>query len=101
MKIPAKIKAGALTYDVSFIEDVIAGPTGPAVGETNHSLSTIRLAKTPCRQRVELTFLHELCHIVFEKQGLQSRYSHEAEEEIVDNMSNGLYDILTENGLLK
>lgn len=102
MTIPKVVKAGGMEYKVSFIPSSQID-NGRACGETNHRLGTIKIAAPEeyCRQQQELIFLHELFHIAYDKAGLTARFAPEVEEQMVEALSSGIYDILKQNNMLK
>ena len=99
MKIPKNLKVGGQTYKVleryKFTETVLAG-------QSHHRGLEIRLAdKEDCgnlyaRGKIEECFIHELLHCVdnvYNCSGL--------DESTVDRLSNGLYQVLNDNKMLK
>lgn len=99
MKIPNKIKVGGFEYKVvrnyRFKETALAG-------QAHHRTLEIRLSdvetnglKYP-KSKVEETFLHELLHCV------DNVYNcGKLDEDMVDRLSNGLYQVLEDNKLLR
>jgi len=102
MTIPKVVKAGGMEYKVEFVPSSQLD-NGRACGLTNHRLCLVKIADSDeyCRQQQESIFLHELFHIVYEKSGLGTRFAPEVEEQMVDALSSGIYDILKQNNMLK
>ena len=99
MKIPAKLKVGGITYKVikgyKFTEIELGG-------QACHTEAEIRLSDTGhggreyAIEKKEEIFLHEILHAV------DCIYNTgETEEAVIDRLSNGLYQVLKDNGLLK
>ena len=101
MKIPSKIKVGGFTYKViknyKFKED----PNLMAQGD--HDLLEIRISylghsgERRSQEKIEEAVLHEILHCV------NITYnSNKLDEETIDKLSNGLYQVLKDNrGILR
>lgn len=100
MLIPARLKVGGHVYEVA---------TGHAFtersdlcGQADHTTHHIRIARlTPSgeprpRTSVEETFFHEMLHCVDEVYN-----SHELDEKMLTRLSEGLYAVLSDNGIFK
>ena len=95
MKIPLKIKICGLDYKIKFEKNMHA--IDGLAGEHLTNTQVIRLQKDDyCRQRIEQVFIHELVHAIdvqFNNNSL--------EEDEVKRIGNGLYQVLSDNNLLK
>jgi hypothetical protein len=100
MQIPSHLKVGGHVYAVVLPHRFTE--TTEYCGQANHQVLEIRLAAVTQggeprpQSKIEETFLHELLHCVdqtFNAGGL--------DEKTVDRLSEGLYTVLTDNGLLK
>lgn len=98
MRIPSAVKVGGMVYAVQRRRK-FDSPT--QWGRVDHALNTIQLsehdqhgAPAAC-ENVEQTFMHEILHVVdhvYNSEGL--------EEDAVERLSHGLYQVLKDNGLL-
>lgn len=87
-------------WDVKISLDVTH--EGNCYGTTHHSHQKIFLDPTTTKQKNEQTFIHEITHAVWSAYGLKEvKALKEFEEQIVDSLSSGLYQVLNDNGLLK
>lgn len=102
MKIPKQIKIGGLVYTIEKSEKVTN--EGGNFGSTHHRKQRIFLDPSETVQMSENTFVHEILHAIWYQAGLKSRYQKDHpgfEEEVVDALSNGLYQVLKDNKMLK
>lgn len=100
MKIPETLKIAGLVWSVNKNDDITR--EGNCFGSTHHSSQKIFLDPTVPQQKNEQTFIHEIAHAVWDAYGLRGdKILKEHEERIIDSMSNGLYQVLNDNGLLK
>jgi Zn-dependent peptidase ImmA (M78 family) len=96
MKIPKKVKVGPFIYKVN--EDRETAVEGNW-GMTSHTNREIFLDPMMSPQTKDLTFLHEVCHVIFHTQGMDTHYDKEEQEKIVNGFAIGLYSFLKENKL--
>jgi hypothetical protein len=101
MKIPDKVRVGSIDYDVTVGEDPIIINGVQALGCCDYMDSTIKLDKSiQGNQQLEVTFLHELIHTLFNdckidlvNYGLE----HEQMEYIVDSLAYSLHQVIRDN----
>ena len=97
MKIPKKLKIGNLTYSVQPMRGDLADAK-EAFGDSSVINQTIRISEGITRKKMEETFIHEIVHSVLNQAG----YFTESKNEIfVKALTNGFYQVLKENKLLK
>ena len=99
MKIPRSIKVGGVTYRVKrgTRED-----HEEAYGITSHKHAYISLDPELDAEREAETLLHELLHCAIYKGGLVEFFRHNkplTEEEVVQGISDGLFQIIKDNKL--
>lgn len=103
MTIPATIKIGGFQWTVE--ENDKVANEGGVYGSTHHTKQRIFLEPNETQQKKEQTFLHEVMHAIWDNSGLSKRYKRDKdgdiEEEIMHALSNGLYQVLKDNDLLK
>lgn len=100
MKIPTKIKIAGFTYKVTNNKKIADHSSSFAT--TVNSQQEINVGKGFPIQKQEQTFLHEILHAVWFCYGLkETGFDSKQEEHIVDALSNGLYQVLKDNRLLK
>ena len=97
MEIPKNIKIGV------YIFEVVQGhrfENPDRWGETSYKAQKIYLADFLHGQNLEQTFLHEVRHIIANiYNGVESNGKEEEQEN--ERMSQGWYQVLTENDMLK
>ncbi len=101
MKIPKKVKVGGFIYPV--IENADVANEGNVYGSTHLRRQKIFLEPSETQQKKEQTFIHEVLHAIWNQIGLNTRMKDtpKLEEEIIDGLSHGLYQVLKDNDLLK
>ena len=104
MKIPKKLKIIGFEWGVikdKKGDDVIY--EGACYGSTHPSSQKIFLDSSATRQNKEKAFIHEILHALWWQMGLGKRkdIDKKLEEEIIDPLATGLYQVLKENGLIK
>ena len=101
MNIPKTLKIGSRTIKV--VIDERTGKDG-YVGTAWVDDGVIFLKKTELQELQEITFLHEILHIIFHQLDFDttSFNKHEDEEEwLCTTLSNSLYQVLKDNSLLR
>lgn len=94
MKIPKKLKIGNLTYSVRYEED----EAFENCGKSSMVKGYIRLNNDMAPELQEETFFHEIVHQIL----TQKSFSDESKnEQLVDTLSGGLYQVLSDNNLLR
>ena len=101
INIPDKVRVGSIDYDVSVDEDPIIINGVQALGCCDYMDSTIKLDKSiQGDQQLEVTFLHELIHSMFNdckidlvNYGLE----YEQMEYIVDSLAYSLHQVIRDN----
>lgn len=86
MKIPKKIKVGALWYEIELFDDI---PENQA--DTDYSKLRIRIEADAKPEAQEVAFWHEVFHAL----------NGELSETEVDWLAHGVHQVLTDNKLLK
>ena len=101
INIPGKVRVGSIDYDVTVGEDPIIINGVQALGCCDYMDSTIKLDKSiQGNQQLEVTFLHELMHTLFNdckidlvNYGLE----YEQMEYIVDSLAYSLHQVIRDN----
>jgi hypothetical protein len=98
LKIPNKLKVGGINYKVIKNYEFIETELG---GQALHTEALIRLSQkgynngTYTKEKQEEVFMHELLHCV------DRIYNNgKLEEDVVDRLSQGLYQVLKDNKML-
>lgn len=100
MNIPERIKIGG--FDWSIKSDANVTYEGQIHGSTHNQTQTIFLDQDGTQQKREQTLLHEIMHAIWWQSGLVKRFTdHKMEEEVIDALSNGLYQVLKDNDISK
>jgi len=101
MKIPKKIRI--IGFDWQIKESQAIADEGNCFGSTHTQNQVIYLEPKAPLQKKEQVFFHEMLHALWWQQGLFQRFKDkkEIEEEIVTTLSQGLYQVLKDNNLLK
>lgn len=101
MKIPETIKIGG--RNIKVVIDERTGKDGYN-GTAWIDDGVIFLKKTELQELLEITFLHEIIHIIFHQLAFEetSFNKHKDEEEwLCTTLSHSLYQVLADNNLLK
>jgi hypothetical protein len=88
MIIPEEIKLCGITYKVELDEDLADDRN--AWGATDYKNQTIRIWSRLAREQMEMTFVHEVLHILAEQSGFDSVF----EEPVVVALGNSLYGFI-------
>ena len=88
MKIPKKIKVGALTYDVLFVEDYNINQDHAELLK-HKRFDAVRINKNQTKQQQELSFVHEIVHAI----------NNELSEQDTEFWAQAIYQLLKENKL--
>lgn len=101
MKIPKSLKVSGFTYQV--VKDKNVSHEGNAFGSTHLATQRIFIEPDLSKQKEEQTLIHEILHAIWFSSGLakNKEFTNDKEELIVDALSHGLYQVLTDNNLLK
>ena len=101
MKIPKKLKIGGFIWEIKNNEEV--NLEANAFGSTHFRKQKIFIDPTETQQKKEQCLIHEVFHAIWWQTGLLERYKEtkEKEEEIIQALSNGLYQVLKDNKLLR
>lgn len=93
MKIPEKVKVGAMTYDVAIVPNMFADRS--LFGEVNYTNQTIKIAGDVSAERQFNIFVHELYHAIKFEAGEQG----DQDEREVLAVSNMLTQVFVDNGI--
>lgn len=101
MIIPKKLKIIGFEWQVKESQEI--ADEGACFGSTHTQTQTIYLEKKAPIQKKEQVLLHEILHALWWQQGLGIRFKDEKkiEEEVITTLSQGLYQVLKDNNLLK
>ena len=100
MKIPKKLKIAGFTYKITHNKQI--ADHSSTFASTINAQQEINVGQGFPVQKQEQTFLHEILHAVWFCYGLkEAGFKNEQEEHIVDALSNGLYQVLKDNKLIK
>jgi hypothetical protein len=97
MKIPQKVNIGGIIFNVN----LISGKSGNTLherdylGNIDYEKCIITADKDLNEQMVDITFMHEVMH------GIANQYGVDLEEEDVERLARGIYQVLRDNKLLK
>ena len=95
MNIPKKIRIGSFDYNVDYTNETLILNAQQCYGLINYENTEIKIAKNiQNKQKQEQTFLHELFHGIVKEYKIDFT---EDEENIVDKLANGIYQILKDN----
>lgn len=101
MIIPKKLKIIGFEWQVKESQEI--ADEGGCFGSTHTQTQTIYLELKASQQKKEQVLLHEILHTLWWQQGLNQRYKDDKkiEEEVITTLSQGLYQVLKDNNLLK
>ena len=100
MNIPKKLKIGGMMWEVEQSNDTTN--EGNCFGSTHPLTQKFFLDPKIKQQKKEQTLIHEILHAIWWTNGMRSRKElNDHEEYIIDSLSQGLYQVLKDNGLLK
>lgn len=101
MNIPDKVRVGSIDYDVAVGEEPLLINGVQALGYCDYMNSKIKLDKSiQGDQQLEVTFLHELIHSMFNDSKIDLvNYGLEYEqmEYIVDSLAYSLHQVIRDN----
>lgn len=95
MKIPSEVRIAGVDYLVTIREGLNDG-LKMLRGEISFSNSVITLCPSQNHQAMSQTLLHEILHGIFYHYGIEME--EKKEEEVVERLSHGLYQVLQDNG---
>jgi Zn-dependent peptidase ImmA (M78 family) len=99
MTLPTSLKINGFIFKVKESDD--ACREGNCYGSMHGATQTIFIDPTATDQKKKETLLHELIHAVAWTSGLSRRLDDsKREEEIVTSLSFGIYQVLSDNGML-
>lgn len=104
MIIPNKIKVLGFDWTIEDNKDVAY--QGNCYGSTHHASQKIFLEplNVVSEQKRQQVLIHELLHAIWWQMGLSIKYDKDQpklEEELITTISQGLYQVLNDNNLLK
>ncbi|HHY47108.1 MAG TPA: hypothetical protein GX506_07410 [Firmicutes bacterium] len=101
MRIPDKVKIGPYIYRVKQRQEEYRDDNGNLLwGEISYTRQEIMLGPAPSEERRGAAFLHEAIHGILEVAGYGDTDQAVKIETIIEVLGTGLYEFLTENGLL-
>jgi|ERR1035437_1797103 hypothetical protein len=101
MKIPNKLKIGGFEWEIKENKEVAF--EGNCFGSTHLPSQRIYIDPDSTMQKKEQTLIHEILHALWWQTGLTERYKKtpEIQEEIIQALGHGMYQVLKDNDLLK
>lgn len=103
MKIPKKLKIGGFIWTIVENQDV--NNESNVFGSTHYKKQKLFVEPllNITQQKREQCLFHEIMHALWWQTGLFERYKDtpKMEEEIIQTLSNGLYQVLKDNSLLR
>lgn len=90
MKIPTKLKIGALWYKVVQVDPSQIDVDSFHTGDCDDHTQTIRISKIVSQEMKEVTLIHEILHSI----------DMQLDHDLVELLSQALYQVLKENKLL-
>lgn len=101
MRIPDKVKIGPYEYRVRQRREEHRDSAGNLLwGEIDYARQEIVLGPTLSKERRNIALLHEAMHGILEVAGYSDTDQAVKIETIIEALSPGLYEFLTENGFL-
>lgn len=101
MNIPKKIKIGGFDWIVIESDDI--AEESQVFGSTHYQKQKLFVEKSETEQKKFQTLLHEIIHALYWQTGLTEREKNKdapiKEEEFVQAISMGLYQVLKDNNL--
>jgi len=90
LKLPTQLKIGGHTYKIQLIEESLL-EDNETCGRIDRSKGLILIGKNLMQSEKEVTLFHEIIH------GING----ELKEELVDSLAQGIYQVLSDNKMLK
>jgi hypothetical protein len=100
MRIPKTLKVGGIHYAVKRRPQVKNKGEQACWGLTNYATAEIIVDSKLHGHVVEEVFIHEMTHAIFNQTGISNDVGTK-EEEYVDRLSKGLYQVLKDNKMLR
>lgn len=101
MNIPNQVKIGGILYSVGKTEEDIYIEGNQVMGLINSELQEILLDTKAKTDFVNITFLHEIIHGILMDRCIILHDNPSIEENWIQNLASGLYQVLKDNDLLK
>ncbi len=95
MKIPNEVRIAGVDYLVTIREGLNDGEN-MLCGQIQFDKSYINLSPTQGHQQMSLSLIHEILHGIFFHYGIEMKKK--KEEEVVERLTHGLYQVLQDNG---
>lgn len=95
LKIPSEVRIAGVDYLVTIREGLNNGQN-MLRGQIIFDKSVIDLCPAQNHQAMSQTLLHEILHGIFYHYGIEME--EKKEEEVVERLSHGLYQVLQDNG---
>ena len=95
LKIPSEVRIAGVDYLVTIREGLNDGKN-ILRGQIIYDKSLIELNPTQGHQVMSQTLIHEILHGVFYHYGIEME--EKKEEEVVERLTHGLYQVLQDNG---
>lgn len=89
--IPAKLKIGAITYQVKEVEAAEIDCDNHCAGDQSDHTQVIRIAKNLSPEMKEVTLLHEILHCI----------DGQLDHDLVELISGALYQVIAENDVFR
>jgi len=94
MKIPKKVKIGAVTYDINKVKRPIILGSKVCYGAIDYDGLQIELDGRYPEQKLHHTLLHEILHGIAVDRDIELG---EREEDIIDSFASGLHTFIVDN----
>ncbi len=91
MKIPTTLKIGAITWQVKQVPSSEIDCVDHTSGDQSEVTQTIRISQELSQEMKEVTLFHEVLHCI----------DNQLDHDLVELLSQALYQVLVENNLLK
>jgi hypothetical protein len=102
MKIPKQLKIGGLIFKIKESQEI--ANQSQVWGSTHFMQQKIFISPEETQQKKEHTLLHEILHACIWTSGIGDRirrFDKDLEEDIVNSVSNSLYQVLKDNKIIK
>lgn len=92
MKIPNKVKVGAVDYDITVKPFIEANGSRNYQGACEYGKTEISILDDISEERKEDTFIHELTHAIFYEAGFEDQ-----DEDVINRVGKVLHQVIQDN----